>query len=218
MGQQLLSDLCNFESLASKGFDLVQFFNTSVYNDWIENAGQKLIPIQSESAACLVGASKLFWPIFKSNIPMSNNPVDDYCSKEIPKHFKRVSDIYFPTETGGRLVHFCKVAELSGLAYFNQEAFLCIHPVVGPWFAMRAILVFDPAIAYETQPSPVQNPFPQADALVREKMKEIAGKHHKEITYKLIEMRRILGSFAGEYEYSEEEIEYYYFENKDSLV
>lgn len=43
----------------------------------------------------------------------------------------------------GRFVNMMRAAQLSGLAYYSSTTHLCMHPRYGPWFALRAVAVFD---------------------------------------------------------------------------
>lgn len=43
----------------------------------------------------------------------------------------------------GKFVNMMRAAQLSGLAYYSSTTHLCMHPEYGPWFALRAVAVFD---------------------------------------------------------------------------
>lgn len=43
----------------------------------------------------------------------------------------------------GRFVNMMRAAQLSGLAFYSSTTHLCMHPRYGPWFALRAVAVFD---------------------------------------------------------------------------
>lgn len=43
----------------------------------------------------------------------------------------------------GKFVNMMRAAQLSGLAYYSSTTHLCMHPTYGPWFALRAVAVFD---------------------------------------------------------------------------
>ena len=48
---------------------------------------------------------------------------------------------------GSRFVAMQRAASAAGLAYLDAGSHLCLHPRFGPWFALRATLVFD-AVEY----------------------------------------------------------------------
>ena len=48
---------------------------------------------------------------------------------------------------GSRFVAMQRAASAAGLAYLDVGSHLCLHPKFGPWFALRATLVFD-AVEY----------------------------------------------------------------------
>ena len=52
-------------------------------------------------------------------------------------------DVRFSHSVGDKFVNMLRVAQLSGLAYYSSTTHLCMHPVYGPWFALRAVIVFD---------------------------------------------------------------------------
>jgi hypothetical protein len=43
----------------------------------------------------------------------------------------------------GSFVNMMRAAQLSGLAYYSDTTHLCMHPVYGPWLALRAVAVFN---------------------------------------------------------------------------
>ena len=46
------------------------------------------------------------------------------------------------TREGGPMA-MQRLAHTIGFAYYDTTSHLCLHPKLGPWFSMRAVLVFD---------------------------------------------------------------------------
>lgn len=44
---------------------------------------------------------------------------------------------------GGPSIELQRMASVSGLSYWEETSFLSLHPKYGPWFALRAVIVFD---------------------------------------------------------------------------
>lgn len=53
------------------------------------------------------------------------------------------NEVRFSHSVGAKFVNMLRVAQLSGLAYYSSTTHLCMHPLYGPWFALRAVAVFD---------------------------------------------------------------------------
>ncbi len=71
----------------------------------------------------------------------------------------------------GRLVALQKLAHVTGLAHLHPVAHLNVHPLHGPWLALRSVVVLtDPHVAYSsnsTAPAAPANPVhSQADSLL----------------------------------------------------
>lgn len=56
-----------------------------------------------------------------------------------------------------------RMAHAAGLAYLDQESHLCLHPRLGPWFALRAVVLFDD-LPWEAAPRPAVLPSPLCPA------------------------------------------------------
>ena len=73
-------------------------------------------------------------------------------------------------------------ARVSGLAHFNPTCHLCLHPVYGPWWAMRAVLIFDMELQFESSSYPsspiVINPIAELESELvarTQQLKEAGG-------------------------------------------
>jgi hypothetical protein len=52
-------------------------------------------------------------------------------------------ELRFSHHTGPKFVNMLRAAQLSGLAYYSSTTHLAMHARYGPWFALRAVAVFD---------------------------------------------------------------------------
>jgi hypothetical protein len=52
-------------------------------------------------------------------------------------------ELRFSHHTGPKFVNMLRAAQLSGLAYYSSTTHLAMHTRYGPWFALRAVAVFD---------------------------------------------------------------------------
>eukprot|EP00611_Tribonema_gayanum_P002728 TRINITY_DN12061_c0_g1_i1.p1 TRINITY_DN12061_c0_g1~~TRINITY_DN12061_c0_g1_i1.p1 ORF type:complete len:298 (-),score=84.90 TRINITY_DN12061_c0_g1_i1:184-1077(-) len=73
--------------------------------------------------------------------------------------------LYWAHETAqGRLVAIQRMAHVSGLAWLHDKTHLCLHPEVGPWLALRAVVLVD--IPGPTGSPPPAMPCPASEAEV----------------------------------------------------
>ncbi|KAG5191547.1 hypothetical protein JKP88DRAFT_251426 [Tribonema minus] len=73
--------------------------------------------------------------------------------------------LYWAHETArGRLVAIQRMAHVSGLAWLHDKTHLCLHPEVGPWLALRAVVLVD--VPGPSGPPPPAMPCPASEAEV----------------------------------------------------
>lgn len=70
----------------------------------------------------------------------------------------------------GKFVNMMRAAQLSGLAYYSSTTHLCMHPQFGPWFALRAVAVFDVDGPDPAGFSQLPCPYPDLEAEAAEKV------------------------------------------------
>lgn len=83
---------------------------------------------------------------------------------------------FSPHTESSKFVNMLRAAQLSGLAYYSSITHLCMHPKYGPWFALRAVAVFDcdGTIARGFQQLPC--PYPDLEAKAAAAMKQLEAK------------------------------------------
>lgn len=75
-----------------------------------------------------------------------------------------------------RFINMLRAAELSGLAYYSPTTHLCMHPTYGPWFALRAVVVFDCDGPDPAGFTPLACPHPDLEAAAADAMKQLEAK------------------------------------------
>jgi methylmalonic aciduria homocystinuria type C protein len=144
-------------ALAEAGIDIVTPLSTSWYNAYFKEEKLPLKPLpcfgrKTGAVALLVGNSKALWPAFLkwlASQPDPNavaDPIDTFVTASIEDalaSFNVRRDVFWPWESGDRLVSMQRVAVCSALCYHDGETQLAIHPKFGAWVAFRALVVLD---------------------------------------------------------------------------
>lgn len=143
-------------ALAVRGLDLTHPFSMGSI--------ETLFPHPAPNAhAILVGNTKALWSALEAAPLDDHDPIDRYvegavveCLAELnaPAHV-----VYWPDRRyDDRYLPFQRIAHAAGMAHLSPS-FLLIHRDHGPWFALRAMIVFAP-----TEPSaPAHQPPPASD-------------------------------------------------------
>jgi hypothetical protein len=129
----------------------------------------------------LVGNTRALWPHFVDARPTlpDANPLDTYVERAIDRVMTSLaspvadtkspnparptsssSTVYFShTRYDGGFLPFQLLADHVGFASLT-DAGLAIHPVFGPWFALRAVIAIDPppSFAMPPPPAPIAKP------------------------------------------------------------
>lgn len=138
--------------LASAGLDLVQPLNAAWYDAAVP-AGYRLPAVGSRSdrLALLVASSRAFWPPFLARLRAEperlerTDPIDDHVTDAVHRALADLPvahEVRFSFEPPPRRVAMQRLSHVSGLAPLTP-AMLCVHPVYGPWIALRAAVVLD---------------------------------------------------------------------------
>lgn len=107
----------------------------------------------------LVGNTRELWDMFidacRSDPALLEleNPLDTYVTQVVTNAAKQLpnapSRIYWSHAQatdlvgGAPFVAMQRLAAAVGMAYLDQASHLCLHPKHGPWFSMRAVLLWD---------------------------------------------------------------------------
>ena len=124
------------------GLDVFHKFSTS----WTKDMPQ--VPLPAHRIAILIGNSRALWPKFlqylnewnEKQLEWPSNPLDTYVRDAIETCFSSIPETLFhwANQRGVSMQH---VAGATALCHFDQTIHLCIHPVLGPWIAFRAVVV-----------------------------------------------------------------------------
>lgn len=164
MPQQLASAFAN--SCAAHGLDICIAFPTGLFNATATE--EERIPTfgRQEALAVLVGNSRRLWPMFKAALAREaarldeGNPLDRYVTESVNAAAAAAAaqldggarhQVLFGHTMQPRPIAIQKMAREAGLAALSPSH-LSVHPVFGPWIALRAVAVFD----VEAAPSPPQ--------------------------------------------------------------
>jgi cyanocobalamin reductase (cyanide-eliminating) / alkylcobalamin dealkylase len=131
--------------LRAAGFDVFAAFGTSGWDD-----PYTLNTFGRDSAlACVVGNSKALWPVFRALDHACADPLDRYVESAVSGVAKAAGHrlscrvaVHFAHIVEPAAIPIQRVAEFAGLARLGP-AWLSVHPEFGPWFGLRAVLVFD---------------------------------------------------------------------------
>ncbi len=139
-----------FEAAAADGFDLTQPFAACWYNDTVAPP-QRLADFGRHRAlGVLIGNSRALWPPFlaawhaDAALRAAADPLDRYTESRLEPHLDRLgvrAVVRWVHEPPPRLA-VQRLAHLSGLAPLAPMG-LNVHPVYGPWIALRAVVVLD---------------------------------------------------------------------------
>ncbi len=137
---------------AGAGFDLVHAFSLADYNGGVAEPDRLPDFGRQRALSLLIGNTRALWPVFvdalrtDSALESAEHPLDSYaesriqaavsCSTNLPYrcHFSHVIE--------PRAVPMQRLAERSGFSMVSPSH-LSVHPVHGPWIALRAVVVVD---------------------------------------------------------------------------
>ncbi len=144
------------QPLAAAGFDLIAGATVQAYNDvapkgyWLPDLGR------DNTLAVVIGNTSGLWPALGrvwDKPGYQDDPVDRYTVTTISAAVDGVdltSEIFYAFEPPPRRIAIQQLAHVAGLAWLSPSH-LSVHPVFGPWIALRATVVFNCA-GPETSP------------------------------------------------------------------
>lgn len=157
------------KAAARAGLDLVQPFSVARYNqsapaaEQLDDFGR---PGPHGALGILLGNTRRLWPAFveacgqDEALANSEQPLDSYVLTRLPTILAEATAlrtrVVFAHVTSPRAFPIQRLAERVGLAALSPSH-LAIHPLHGPWLALRAVAVVDVS-GPETAPIPVARP------------------------------------------------------------
>jgi methylmalonic aciduria homocystinuria type C protein len=133
-------------TLAAAGFDIAHAFDAAA----VASAPGLAVLAGPERLGLLVGNTRALWPHFAEAmrdpaLAAEADPLDRYVERSIEAAFASLATarIYYGHRRYGdafvALQHIAVAAGLGALA----PSRLVIHPIYGPWFALRAVVLLD---------------------------------------------------------------------------
>jgi methylmalonic aciduria homocystinuria type C protein len=133
------------------GFDLCAALRVGDYNSLVPSPFG-LEDFGSASNLCIViGNTRALWPAFLAALARDpalraeKDPLERYTEASIGASLARIgsqSSVRFSHAKAERRVAIQRLAHAAGLAYLS-ESHLSVHPLYGPWIALRAAVTFD---------------------------------------------------------------------------
>ncbi|KAJ3223580.1 hypothetical protein HDU78_011262 [Chytriomyces hyalinus] len=188
------------------------------------------VGLNDESSASLSDAASLGVPssVFADGTQPPTSVAMDGTLLAAKKHTK--SDIRYTCSKDDKFVHFQRLAHDVGVAFFNRTVFLCVHPTFGPWFAFRAVIVFDMdfdsdwVADLQLYNSPIPDPYPECSTQVQEWMdkfyaaaKEYSNRQHENHKYLIGARDAATRPEQLQYRYGPEQLRYHYTKDKSVL-
>ena len=141
-------------SLASAGFDLAHTFDAAAA---AREPGLAVLAGR-ERLGILIGNTRALWPPFTAALrdpalAAERDPLDRYTERAIDAAFPGARIYHGHRRYDGAFLPLQHLAVATGLGALAPSR-LVIHPIYGPWFALRA------AVVIEGEP-PVRQPIPQ---------------------------------------------------------
>jgi methylmalonic aciduria homocystinuria type C protein len=139
------------ERCAPAGFDLAAACRVADYNETVEGALRLSDFGAPQTLALVIGNTRALWQPFVSalrndaSLLASADPLDRYTEQIIGGAVSALglrAELRWAHDVGPGLVAIQRLAEVAGLALLSP-GHLSVHPVYGPWIALRAAISFD---------------------------------------------------------------------------
>jgi methylmalonic aciduria homocystinuria type C protein len=217
------------DACARHGLDLARPLRVGWYNQLVEPAHRLPDFGRPSSLALVIGNTRALWPHLAGalradpGLAAEADPVDRYCERVLAA---AVADL--PAPWFLRFAHdppprvaIQRLAHVAGLAYLTP-AHLSVHPVFGPWIALRAVVVIDregPA-----EPTPLAAPCdctrhcrPHLDAALARAGTDLPGRPHIQSDWRAWLAVRDACPVGRAHRYSEQQIRYHYTNDRAAL-
>jgi Methylmalonic aciduria and homocystinuria type C family len=141
-------------TLAAAGFDVAHTFDAAAA---AREPGLELLAGDA-GLGILIGNTRALWPQFTQAmkdpaLAADPDPLDRYTERVIDAAFAGARRYYGHRRHDGRFVPLQRLAVATGLGALAPSQ-LVIHPIYGPWFALRAVVVTEGS-------PPSRSPIPQ---------------------------------------------------------
>lgn len=130
-------------ALGDAGFDLVHLFDAAIA---AHEPGLAMLADGSRRLGLLVGNTRALWPPFVAarhtdpELAAARDPLDRYTEQSIGRAFPGAPIWFGHRRYDGAFVPLQRLAVATGLGALAPTQ-LVIHPIYGPWFALRAVVL-----------------------------------------------------------------------------
>lgn len=216
--------------LAPAGLDLVHPLRAIWYNRVVRDHPLPDFD-RADTLVLLVGNTRALWPRFLDALRKDpkrledDHPIDDYTMTRVSGALHDCPfrhEIRWAHDISEKRIAIQRLAHASGFAWLSP-AHLNIHPVYGPWIALRAAIVLDaPGPA---APPPLEDPcgdcdagcMPFFDRAVREAGEVVGTDRTQSERWRHWLSIRDACPVGREYRYSDEQIRYHYTKDRSVL-
>jgi methylmalonic aciduria homocystinuria type C protein len=136
----------------SAGLDIVHPLRLDWFNDGVEPSLRLPDGGRARALALVIGNTRALWPAFLAAMQSDEalrdveHPLDTYVERALTDAARQsIADshvILWAHRMMPAPIAIQRVAHASGLAYLSPSH-LSVHPVYGPWLALRAVIVVD---------------------------------------------------------------------------
>ena len=130
-------------TLAAAGFDIAHAFDAAAA---AREPGLALLAGEARMGM-LLGNTRALWPPFSEAmcdpaLAAARDPLERYTERAVDAAFPGARIYYGHRPYGGAFLPLQRLAVATGLGAL-APTHLVIHPIYGPWFALRAVVVLD---------------------------------------------------------------------------
>lgn len=217
---------------AEAGFDLAAPLRIDAYNRLVKPPYQLPAWREGRALAVLVGNTRAFWTVFgralhsQPGLLQHPDPVDAYTEASISRVVEGL-----PVRHHERFAHepqkpvdMLRLALAAGFAH-RSPSHLSVHPTIGPWFALRAVIVVEmDGPCDERCPIDVCSPCPKpCVAALRQAMqaaKDASTSPEKSVRehWRLWVAVRDACPIGRDHRYSDDQIRYHYAKDREVLT
>lgn len=195
--------------LADAGFDIAHAFDTALV--------AALVPaLAAKRCGILIGNSRALWPPFVAAhaadraLAASADPLERYTEAHVARAYPGAPTWFAHRRYDGAFLPFQRIAVATGLGAL-AATHLVIHPVFGPWFALRAIALVDG----EPPPPPPAPVVPCCTGACTARLASALAGRGDWRAWLAVRDACIVGRA---YRYSDEQIAYHYTKNRALLA
>jgi methylmalonic aciduria homocystinuria type C protein len=214
-------------SCRSDGLDVATAFDVQWYRE-ARPEGPELPSFERESAlGLLIGNTRRIWPRFLEALAAEPerldvaDPLDTWVESRVRAALDAIDlehRVVWSHRTGpdGSFIPFQAIAEAAGLAGVSPSR-LAIHPEYGPWWALRAAIVFDRPGPGGEAPDVVRPCEGECDAHCMEPFERaLDASDEPDAWRRWVEVREAC-PVGGAYRYSDEQVRYHYEKDPSHL-